>query len=730
MILIAKTQEECQSWKDVAVVFDVLRDATAVCSLVKSGKKDIRIFKDSAIAEQAFVSLPKAEVFSEEYLRIPHRDLSLAETSKSNARNPAFVLLTDSAKAIWSLRQARTILLGGFCNFQALREALQSQNRDVLLIPASLFGSEDDVEDALCTESFRDFFQGIGDPQETMDDFRSTLRAVDYLKNGPKTAKEDLKMALRINGFPSVPQVKCSPEGSYGVCVTYNPADDSEEELKKTLFRTQLAINLKDMSTLSQGQTFMADSVQGIPDQKDPMAQVEDASKKQEKTKGWLSGVFSKILHSDREDSSALGKSFQVTASTESVEQGQMDAMEGLVAPIPKEEEIPVKEKTISIRLSKAEDDFLSTFSNANSKMFNLGPTEDLVKPEEKPVELPSEKEEKAIEEEIAVPEEKPTEAKSAALEEKSSAEISDTPAVETKSAEPAPQEPVVTPEEKPVENVPVEAPVQEVSAAPVAQVHEQPEVQSAPEPVMQEEPAPAVEPAPVTPSISQKTPCKKAIVLFSGGLDSTTCLYWALSQGYTCEALTVSYGQRHEREIQSAQCIAQELGIKHHIITLDLPWLQASSLVDASSAIPDVPVDHIGKGGIPPTYVPGRNLMFLSLAGSLLDVVGAQAIVAGPNAVDFSGYPDCTPAFFKAASDALNRGTKQGVLEGIEVLAPLIHLSKAEIVKLAVKLGVPFGLTWSCYAGGDKPCGHCDSCKLRAKGFEEAGIHDTALDQ
>ena len=221
----------------------------------------------------------------------------------------------------------------------------------------------------------------------------------------------------------------------------------------------------------------------------------------------------------------------------------------------------------------------------------------------------------------------------------------------------------------------------------------------------------------------------KKAIVLFSGGLDSTTCLYWAMSQGYECEALTVSYGQRHDREVLAAQMIARNLGVKHHLITLNLPWLATSSLVDKNQTIPDVAVENIPKNGVPSTYVPGRNLMFLSIAGSLLDSVGAEAIVAGPNAIDFSGYPDCTPAFFKAAADALNRGTVTGVNEGIEVLAPLMRLSKAEIVKMAAQLKVPFELTWSCYAGGQKPCGHCDSCKLRAKGFEEAGVRDTALD-
>lgn len=221
----------------------------------------------------------------------------------------------------------------------------------------------------------------------------------------------------------------------------------------------------------------------------------------------------------------------------------------------------------------------------------------------------------------------------------------------------------------------------------------------------------------------------KKAIVLFSGGLDSTTCLYWALAHGYECEALTVSYGQRHDREVLAAQMIARNLGVKHHLITLDLPWLSCCSLVDKNQALPDVAVEDIPKEGIPSTYVPGRNLMFLAIAGSLLDAAGADAIIAGPNAIDFSGYPDCTPAFFKAAADALNRGTKMGVTEGIEVLAPLMRLSKTQIVQLAAKLKVPFELTWSCYAGGKKPCGHCDSCKLRAKGFDEAGVHDTSLD-
>lgn len=220
----------------------------------------------------------------------------------------------------------------------------------------------------------------------------------------------------------------------------------------------------------------------------------------------------------------------------------------------------------------------------------------------------------------------------------------------------------------------------------------------------------------------------KKAIVLFSGGLDSTTCLYWALAQGYTCETLTVTYGQRHVREIKSAQKIAEKLHVKTHFIDVNLPWLATSSLVDTAQPLPNLPLTEIEQHAIPSTYVPGRNLMFLSLAGSLLDSVDADTIIAGPNAVDFSGYPDCTPEFYQAAADALNRGTKKGVTEGIEVLAPLMYLSKTDIVRLAAQLHVPFELTWSCYAGGDKPCGKCDSCKLRAKGFAQAGVQDTSL--
>jgi 7-cyano-7-deazaguanine synthase len=217
--------------------------------------------------------------------------------------------------------------------------------------------------------------------------------------------------------------------------------------------------------------------------------------------------------------------------------------------------------------------------------------------------------------------------------------------------------------------------------------------------------------------------------VLLSGGLDSATCLYWAVAKGYDCRALCISYGQRHDREIESSRKIAKCAGIPFTHLKLDLPWLKSSSLVDSSKKIPDTPLEKIGSGGIPSTYVPGRNLLFTSLAASWADAQGACAIVLGPNALDYSGYPDCRPEFYSALENAVAKGTAQGATgKKIKIVTPIIKLSKAQIAKLAVKLGVPVQYTWSCYRGGKKPCGHCDACRLRAKGFAEAGLEDPAL--
>lgn len=217
-------------------------------------------------------------------------------------------------------------------------------------------------------------------------------------------------------------------------------------------------------------------------------------------------------------------------------------------------------------------------------------------------------------------------------------------------------------------------------------------------------------------------------MVLLSGGLDSSTCLYWALTRGYACEAVSVLYGQRHRRELDSARAVARAAGVPWRAVEIVLPWLKVSSLVSTSARLPDVPLSRIGTGGIPSTYVPARNTVLLSIAASLADASGAAAIVTGANALDYSGYPDCRPRFHRAFERVLAVGTRAGS-EGrrIRVLAPLIRLDKRGIVRLASRLGVPVELTWSCYKGGRRPCGRCDSCKLRERGFAAAGLEDLA---
>lgn len=218
------------------------------------------------------------------------------------------------------------------------------------------------------------------------------------------------------------------------------------------------------------------------------------------------------------------------------------------------------------------------------------------------------------------------------------------------------------------------------------------------------------------------------AVVLLSGGLDSTTALYWAKSEYSSVIALSIRYGQRHVKELNAARAVARAAKVQLHEVSLSLPWLQGSSLTNSSLRIPDMPLKKIGTGGIPSTYVPGRNTIFLSLAVSLADAAGARAIVIGANALDYSGYPDCRPPFISAFGRVAVEGTKRGS-EGkpLRILAPLLRLDKKGVVKLARRVGAPLDLTWSCYAGKARPCGTCDSCKLRAKGFREAGVTDPA---
>lgn len=218
----------------------------------------------------------------------------------------------------------------------------------------------------------------------------------------------------------------------------------------------------------------------------------------------------------------------------------------------------------------------------------------------------------------------------------------------------------------------------------------------------------------------------EKALVLLSGGLDSATCLWWARSRGLQAVALSIDYGQRHRRELVSARRLARRAGARHIELKLKLPWLKASALVDRARRLPDLPLARIGRGPIPSTYVPARNTVLIAVAASLAESMGASRIVLGQNALDYSGYPDCRPAFNRAMERALRLGTKAGA-EGrrLRIEAPLIRLDKAGIVRLARRLGVPIGLTWSCYKESARPCAACDSCKLRAKGFSEAGVED-----
>lgn len=211
----------------------------------------------------------------------------------------------------------------------------------------------------------------------------------------------------------------------------------------------------------------------------------------------------------------------------------------------------------------------------------------------------------------------------------------------------------------------------------------------------------------------------KKAVVLLSGGLDSATALYVARAKGYKCQCLIFDYGQRHRRrEINAAVKIAKKCGCAYRIIKISLPW-KGSSLLDKKKKI----ARSFGSI-IPNTYVPGRNIIFLSFALSFAESIGAAAIFIGAHAHDYSGYPDCRPEFFRAFSKVVLTGTKAGAgNNGIKIITPLLHKGKADIIRLGLRLKVPFALTWSCYLGGKKPCGRCDSCYYRNKGFKEAGI-------
>lgn len=219
-------------------------------------------------------------------------------------------------------------------------------------------------------------------------------------------------------------------------------------------------------------------------------------------------------------------------------------------------------------------------------------------------------------------------------------------------------------------------------------------------------------------------TDTPRAVVLVSGGLDSTTVLAMARARGYACYTLSFDYGQRHRAELAAAERVSRAQGdVEHKVVSLNLDSIGGSALTD-----PDIAVPEEATEGIPVTYVPARNTVFLSIALGWAEVLGAEAIFIGVNAVDYSGYPDCRPAFVAAFETLANLATRAGVEGGkLRVEAPLMHMSKGEIIREGLKLGVDYSLTVSCYQATEAglACGRCDACRLRREGFLAAGVAD-----
>lgn len=223
---------------------------------------------------------------------------------------------------------------------------------------------------------------------------------------------------------------------------------------------------------------------------------------------------------------------------------------------------------------------------------------------------------------------------------------------------------------------------------------------------------------------IEMKQSEKRAVVLLSGGLDSATALAMAMEQGYSCHVLSFDYGQRSVTELNAARAIAAQAGVsEHRVLRLHLEDFGGSALTDTSI---DVPEDQ--AEGVPVTYVPARNTVFLSLALGWAEVLDADAIFIGVNAVDYSGYPDCRPEFIEAFERMANLATRRGINgDSVHIETPLMHLTKADIIRRGTALGIDYALTVSCYQADTegRACGRCDSCRLRAKGFEDAGVAD-----
>jgi 7-cyano-7-deazaguanine synthase len=220
----------------------------------------------------------------------------------------------------------------------------------------------------------------------------------------------------------------------------------------------------------------------------------------------------------------------------------------------------------------------------------------------------------------------------------------------------------------------------------------------------------------------------KRAVILLSGGLDSAVALWLAKSQGYETHTLSFDYGQKHKRELEAAAKLSALAGASdHRVVGINMDQWGGSSLTDKNREVEDGRVD---RTDIPVTYVPARNMVFLSLAASYAEAIEAQDIFIGVSQVDYSGYVDCRESFIQAMEAAINQGTVMAAEHNkpIRVNAPFIYKTKSDEIRLGKELGVPFEHTWSCYRGGERPCGSCDSCLLRAQAFAEAGVEDGAL--
>ena len=220
----------------------------------------------------------------------------------------------------------------------------------------------------------------------------------------------------------------------------------------------------------------------------------------------------------------------------------------------------------------------------------------------------------------------------------------------------------------------------------------------------------------------------KRAVILLSGGLDSAVALWLAKSQGYEPFTLSFNYGQRHDRELRAAEKLASIANVNNHrLVTINMDQWGGSSLTDKTMEVED---GDVARTDIPVTYVPARNMVFLSIAASYAEAIGAQDIFIGVSQVDYSGYVDCRESFIKAMETAINQGTVMGAEKNLPITihAPFIYKTKTDEIVLGSELGVPFEHTWSCYRGGETPCGTCDSCLLRAKAFSEAGVIDKSL--